>query len=92
MKRALLIRMRDSKSFIMTSYATAILATIVIAETSQLCSYEYLTNLGIHMKIATLNCRGLNKDEEKIHLIHESDNHRLNVTSLQEMKMKMCDF
>ena len=41
------------------------------------------------MKIATLNCRGLNKDEKILHLLHDADNHRLNVTSLQETHLKV---
>ena len=44
------------------------------------------------MKIATLNCRGLNKDEKTLHLLHAADNNRLNVTSLQETHLKVENF
>ena len=46
----------------------------------------------IHMKIATLNCRGLNKDAKILHLLHDADNYRLNVTSLQETHLKVENF
>ena len=45
---------------------------------------EKLTTVKIYMKIATLICRGLNKDEKMLHLLHDADNYRLNVASLQE--------
>ena len=51
-----------------------------------------LCRLKIHIKIATLNCRGLNKDEKILHLLHETDNYRLNVTSLQETHLKVENF
>ena len=44
------------------------------------------------MKIATLNCRGLNKDEKILHLLHDADKYRLNVTSLQETHLKVENF
>ena len=44
------------------------------------------------MKIATLNCRGLNKDEKTLHLIYDADNNRLNDTSLQETHLKVENF
>ena len=39
-----------------------------------------------------LNCRGLNKDEKILHLLHDADNYRLNVTSLQETHLKVENF
>ena len=53
---------------------------------------DLLTSLKIHMKIATLNCRGLNKDEKILHFLHDADNYRLNVTSLQETHLKVENF
>ena len=44
------------------------------------------------MKIATLNCRGLNKDKKILHLLHDAENYRLNITSLQETHLKVENF